>query len=260
MSNDSSKSAAAGEVNPYKQWPWGPQEAIIVSVVAYLAGQLLVGGVFGLALAAMGWSAGRINNAFNGIGAQFGLVLTAEGLSLLTLWWFIRYRKAHWRIVGFLRSPRWKDVGLAVLGFVIYFALLLTAAGLARAIFHINLDQKQELGFDHIVGSSEKIMAFVSLVLVPPFVEETIFRGFLFTGLRKKLPLLAAAILTSLLFAGPHLLESSSGPLWIAGIDTFVMSLVLCYLREKTGALWSGILIHMLKNGVAFLFLYVFVS
>jgi membrane protease YdiL (CAAX protease family) len=121
---------------------------------------------------------------------------------------------------------------------------------------HVDLDQKQELGFDHLKGNIEYVMAFVSLVIIPPFVEEAIFRGFLYTGLRKKLPFIYAALATSLLFAVPHLLESSSGPLWIAGIDTFLMSLVLCHLREKTGALWAGMLIHFLKNGIAFIALY----
>src|SRR2546427_533138 len=96
------------------------------------------------------------------------------------------------------------------------------AAALAGALFGVNLDQKQELGFDHVSGASQRLLAFVSLVLLPPIVEETIFRGFLFSGLRKKLRFAYATLVASLLFAAPHLLESTGGPLWIAGIDTFV--------------------------------------
>jgi membrane protease YdiL (CAAX protease family) len=129
----------------------------------------------------------------------------------------------------------------------------------AASRFHINLDQKQELGFDAVVGTIERLMAFVSLVVLPPIVEEVMFRGFLFAGLRKKLPFPAVALLVSLIFASLHLLEGSGGLLWVAGIDTFVLSLVLCYVREKTGNLWAGIAVHMLKNCVAFLYLYVFV-
>jgi membrane protease YdiL (CAAX protease family) len=94
--------------------------------------------------------------------------------------------------------------------------------------------------------------------VLPPIVEETVFRGFIFTGLRGKLKFVWAAVLTSLLFATAHLEFGSGKPLlWVAGLDTFTLSLALCYLREKTGSLWPGILLHALKNGVAFLSLFV---
>jgi membrane protease YdiL (CAAX protease family) len=264
MSKDSSSAEAAPAKKPaenrFKAWPWGPAAGIIVTALAFVLSQLVAGGVFLLVFAAMGWSFDRMDKWLSTVSGQFLAVLLSEGLVLLCLWLFLRSRKANWRLLGFLRSPVLRDVWKAVLGFVIYFTLLLVIGGLATSLLHINLDQKQELGFDKVVGSADKIIAFVSLVLLPPFVEETLFRGFLFTGLRKKLPFVGAAIFTSLLFAAPHLTESSSGPLWIAGIDTFLLSLVLCYLREKTGALWSSIAVHLLKNGVAFLYLYVFVG
>ena len=71
------------------------------------------------------------------------------------------------------------------------------------------------------------------------------------------MPKVWAIIITSLIFASPHLLESGSGGLlWIAGIDTFVLSLVLCWVREKTGRLYAGMGIHALKNTVAFISLF----
>jgi hypothetical protein len=92
---------------------------------------------------------------------------------------------------------------------------------------------------------------------LPPFAEEIMFRGFLFSGLKKKLPVIWAALFTSLLFAVPHLLESGSGGLlWIAGIDTFILSMVLCWLRQKTDRLYAGMGLHALKNFIAFATLY----
>jgi membrane protease YdiL (CAAX protease family) len=84
-------------------------------------------------------------------------------------------------------------------------------------------------------------------------------RGFLYSTLKKALPTAGAVILTSLLFAGAHLPEGgAAGPLYIAALDTFVLSLILIYLREKTGSLWASITLHACKNGVAFLALFVF--
>ena len=55
-----------------------------------------------------------------------------------------------------------------------------------------------------------------------------------------------------------HLPEGgAAGPLYIAAIDTFILSLFLIYLREKTGSLWSSMTLHATKNGVAFMVLYV---
>lgn len=82
-------------------------------------------------------------------------------------------------------------------------------------------------------------------------------RGFLYTTLKKALKPIWAVLLTSALFAAAHLSEGgSSGLLWIGALDTFVLSLVLIYLREKTGGLWASITLHAIKNGIAFVTLF----
>ena len=40
-------------------------------------------------------------------------------------------------------------------------------------------------------------------------------------------------------------------------MTVFAMSIVMCAVRELTGTIWGGILIHILKNGIAFYFLFV---
>jgi membrane protease YdiL (CAAX protease family) len=244
----------------YKHWLWGPFAGFFVTAFAFLVSQLLAGALFSLLFAALGWSTDHGNQWFDSVQGQFLAVLISEGLALLFLWLFLRHRRANWRLLGFARAPLLSDVTRAAIGFVIYFTLLMIIGGIVTHVFHLDENQKQELGFDNITGTAQKLLTFVSLVLLPPIVEETLFRGFLFTGLRKKLKLLPAILVTSLLFASPHIAESSSGPLWIAGVDTFLLSIVLCYLREKTGALWASMLVHMLKNGLAFAYLYIFAS
>jgi len=60
-------------------------------------------------------------------------------------------------------------------------------------------------------------------------------------------------MVTSLVFGLAHLEFGSGGPLvWAAAIDTFLLSIILVYLRERTGALYAGILLHMLNNFIAF--------
>jgi membrane protease YdiL (CAAX protease family) len=252
------KPFAAPKPGNYKHWPWGPFAGFFVTAFAFLVSQLLAGAFFSLLFAALGWSTDHGNHWFDSVQGQFLAVLLSEGLALSFLWLFLRHRKANWRLLGFTRSPLLSDVTRAAIGFVIYFTLLMIIGGIITHVFHLDQNQKQELGFDDVTGTAQKLLTFVSLVLLPPIVEETLFRGFLFTGLRKKLKLLPAILITSLLFASPHIAESSSGPLWIAGVDTFLLSIVLCVLREKTGNLWASMMVHMLKNGMAFAYLYIF--
>ena len=93
-------------------------------------------------------------------------------------------------------------------------------------------------------------MAFISLVVIAPIAEEIIFRGWLYGKLRARLSLIPAVLLTSILFGAVH-------GQWNVGVNVFVMSIVMCLQREITGTVYSGIILHMLKNGIAFYLLYI---
>jgi membrane protease YdiL (CAAX protease family) len=86
------------------------------------------------------------------------------------------------------------------------------------------------------------------IVIAAPISEEVCFRGFLFGGLRERMPMVAAALVSGLIFGALHAITGISAvpPLIFFG---FVLSL----LYEKTGSIVPGILLHMLNNGVALL-------
>ena len=160
--------------------------------------------------------------------------------------------------LGLSGMPTWTDIGLAPVGFIV---ATLLAAGLV-AIFNIfpwfDAEQAQEVGFSIYVTGFDRIIAFVILVLVAPIAEELIFRGWLYGKLRPMLSermsnaasIAISIFLVSLLFGIIHLQ-------WNVGVNVFAMSVVLCGLREATGTIYAGILMHMVKNGVAFYLLYV---
>jgi membrane protease YdiL (CAAX protease family) len=64
------------------------------------------------------------------------------------------------------------------------------------------------------------------------------------------MPVWVAIVITSALFGFIH-------GQWNVGIDVFALSVVLCSLREITGSIWAGILLHMLKNSVAFFIIFI---
>ena len=248
------------EHSDYKNLTWGPLTAVLGTVVIFFGGQIIAGIVLYLILLAYGWDTDRITAWFGGGGsAQFALSISISLVTLGLLYFFLKRRKAKLADIGLVR-PRLKDAGYALAGLGVYITFyIFIVSVLARLFTSLNLEQQQELGFDKASTGSALVMVFIALVVLPPLVEEIISRGFLFSGLRRGFKFLPAALITSLIFGIAHLPGGEGGStIWIAFIDTFVLSMVLVYLRERTGSLWPSIGLHGLKNLVAFLVLFVF--
>lgn len=257
MSGASSDSAAAARP---KKVPWKPWVGVLFVIIVYYASQLLSGILLSVYPGIRHWSQAQALDWINhSVGAQFVFILLAEALSIGALYYFLKRYKVGFADIG-LKRPRPKDPLYGLLAAPVYFFLyILTVTVVGVFVPGLDINQQQEIGFDNVQGIFALTLTFISLVILPPLVEEIMVRGFLYSTLKKALPIIGAAILTSLVFAAAHLPEGgAAGPLYIAAIDTFVLSLVLIYLREKTGNLWASITLHALKNGVAFLALFVF--
>lgn len=160
--------------------------------------------------------------------------------------------------LGLSGLPTWTDIGLAPVGFVVYLGLGMAITALFELFPWFNTSEAQELGFSPYLVGGDRIIAFITLVVIAPIMEEIIFRGWLYRKLRVKTSskvnntasIAVSAFLVSLLFGLIH-------GQWNVGVNVFAMSLVLCGLREVTGTIYSGILLHMIKNGLAFYLLYV---
>ncbi len=166
--------------------------------------------------------------------------------------YLVKKRKTGLATLGLDRLPTWIDIGLAPAGFIVY--SLATTAVLAAAIAWIPgfpVDQVQDIGFKALGSRSDNILAFATLVVLAPLAEETLFRGYLYGKLKGNVPAVWAAIATSLLFALAHFQ-------WNVGLDVFVLSLVLCGLRSLTGSIWAGVLVHMIKNSIAYYILFIY--
>jgi membrane protease YdiL (CAAX protease family) len=72
----------------------------------------------------------------------------------------------------------------------------------------------------------------------------------LYGKLKNRVPAVVAAIVTSLLFGLAHFQ-------WNVAIDVFILSLILCALRSLTGSIWAGVLVHVIKNSLAYYLLFV---
>lgn len=240
---------------------WGPVVGVVYSLgVAFIGGSIFSALLVSFLLSAFGISKYSIDSwSSSAVGALLYSVATAV-IAIGIIAFYIAKSKGNWRSIGVI-PPRWKHVGLAVIAVMIYLMLYVVIITVVKMLVPaINLDQQQDLGVTAPQNLTEILLVFVTLVVLPPIVEETIFRGFMYSGLRSKLPFITSALITSVLFALGHLQFGSGAPLlWVAAIDTFVLSMVMCYVRERTGSIIPTIIMHALKNLIAFSFLYVFV-
>jgi len=153
--------------------------------------------------------------------------------------------------IGYSRFPSWTDILITPAGLIIYLIFSSLLMLLATHMFTwIDTNQVQNTGFNNLNQNYQYILAFVTLVIIAPVAEETLFRGYLYGKLKKYMPFWVAIVVTSVLFGAIH-------GQWDLAIDTFALSIVLCFLRESTGSIWASILLHMTKNGIAFYFLFI---
>jgi len=178
------------------------------------------------------------------------VVYTLTLLVAIGLPWLVRRRPTSLKDIGLTRLPGWMDIALSPAGLILYlFISAVLIAVFSTLLPSFDMSQAQEIGFQNLSEQSEYLLAFVTLIIIAPIAEEVLFRGYLFGKLKRHVPLWVAMIATSILFGAAH-------GQWNVAVDTFALSIIMCGLREVTGSIWAGILLHMMKNSIAFYFLF----
>lgn len=160
--------------------------------------------------------------------------------------------------LGLRGEPTWMDIGLSPIAYIVS---TLFAAGMVALFSNFswfNAGEAQSTGFGLYMSAPERLVAFITLVVIAPVAEEIIFRGWLYDKIRTRLGgkmpewagVLVSTLVVSVMFGVVHLQ-------WNVGVNVFALSVVLCLLREVTGTIYAGIFTHMIKNAVAFYLLYI---
>lgn len=183
--------------------------------------------------------------------ATAGLVYVLSAVIVVGLPQMIHRLRTNRAELGLTRLPSWQDIALAPAAFVVYMIATTIVTGIvSQVIPGFDVNEAQDVGFTDLTLQYEYVLAFLTLVVLAPVAEELLFRGYLYGKLRRWISIWAAAIITSIVFGVVH-------GQWNVGLDVFVLSLVMCGLREMTGSIWAGILLHMTKNGLAFYLLFI---
>ena len=144
-----------------------------------------------------------------------------------------------------LRRPGvgWGAAAVMVLGLIIAFLLL-------NAVWSLLVNPGKEKLLEQLGTEESTLLLVLSAGLtcvVAPMCEEFLFRGYIFTALRRW-GLLPAAILDGLIFGGVH---ASSAP----ALDLLPLAALgfgLCLLYRYSGSVYPGMGAHSLNNCLAF--------
>jgi membrane protease YdiL (CAAX protease family) len=201
---------------------------------------------FGLCLANL------LKGDFARMGAT-GIVI--EGGALGWIWFFLSEARVTWKEAFGLDTPRraramaW-GAAVTILFLPVAWGMQWSLACLIELATHHEAEKQELVKVLQTSGFhwGEQVFVGVLAVLLAPVAEEMLFRGILYPTIKQSGFPRAAWWVTSLLFAGAHFNLLTFLPL------TF-FSMLLIYLYEKTGSLWTSMTAHSVFNLTNFAFL-----
>ena len=168
---------------------------------------------------------------------------------IVTAFVITRIRPISW--LG-LRWRKWPWVFLIAPGTVVSMWILF--AGLQLSGF---MDWVKSMGIDSVQDTVKLLqddstdpltlglMAFAA-VIVAPFCEEIVFRGYLYPAAKRFTGPWVACFFSAIIFASAH---GNAGAL----LPLFIFGCVLVFLYEKTGSIWAPMAVHLCFNGATVL-------
>lgn len=164
------------------------------------------------------------------------------GLFVMTALYFSRVVS----LVGFLKGFGLNFGPSLYIWFALVVTLLLRAtshflitSGLSRGVTNTSVR-----GFIH--GTGVERYLFLAPLLMAPFCEEIFMRGFLYRAFRGSYSIVASTALivaiTGLLHVDQFLRS------WVAVMSLSLITILQCFLRERTGNLWDCVVCHLVFN------------
>lgn len=137
-------------------------------------------------------------------------------------------------------------------GFIAFYGLNELTYRLTRLVVgnHTNLN---DMTISAQIDAAPRTTLLI-VVILAPFVEEVLFRGLVFGGLRSKSRLAAYALscaLFALLHVWQYALVSQDITYLVLMIQYLVPGLVLAWVYDRTGTLWTSIGLHAAANALS---------
>lgn len=140
-----------------------------------------------------------------------------------------------YEILGFKRIKP-----ITVLAMVGYTICIMPVSTLVNSISMLWVDNIMVESSDMILSATFPV-AFVTMCIIGPFIEEFVFRGVIFNGYRQDGLKIGAVIISALLFGMMHL-NFNQAPY------AFVIGIAFSFIVVATGSIWSSFICHFLFN------------
>ncbi len=225
--------------------PWGIRDVIFAIILAAV-------GIVVLNLVALGISL-ALHISLKDNQDLVLLFVVVQDLVVVTaafLFSIVRYR-VGWDRLGLRAYAVPVGCTLAVV-FLIGSYVVRIAYGLILKLFGYSAQPQQVLSYLDLRGAGF-ILSFIAAAIVAPIAEEIFFRGFMYGGLRRRIGVIGAMVVSTLFFTALHLSIDLFVPIFVLGIS-------LAWLYEATGSLYPGILLHATNNALSLILLLVLQS
>jgi membrane protease YdiL (CAAX protease family) len=222
------------------RWDWSDLAAFIPATAAavLLTGSLLVG-VTQAVDGALQSTARTAVESFAGQAASYSAAGAALAV-LLLLRRGLRLRDLGWRVprsLGPLGWLPWLAIGVA--GAVLALFVAEWLGSFATQILPNSPNTQCTAVRDEYGGYVA--VAIPLVCMIAPLAEETIFRGFIYGWLRRRVPVLPAVLVSAAVFSAAHLVLVLALPLFGVGV-------ILALLYEYSDSLLPGAIVHGLFN------------
>jgi membrane protease YdiL (CAAX protease family) len=231
--------------------PWGWLEVALFAILGIIAGVVVTWGMAQAAVRFFGVNpkdlfGTTMSTAKSVVVLISQAVLDVGAILYLYVMLLTRTRQPFWPTIG------WREMRPGA-GKIRDSAVQFLAAGavLAVAVSFIGsfLNPKETLPIEELLKARVSMLLFGVLgVLVAPLVEETIFRGFLYPVIARRLGITAGIAITGTLFGLMHAAQLWGG--WGQIALLILVGVVLTWARARTGTVAASYLMHLGYNGL----------
>jgi hypothetical protein len=231
--------------------PWGWREVALLVILGVIAAVVVTRGTATVAVRFFGVNSNAIFGDTMSTAKSVVVLLSQailDGLAILYL---------YLMVVARTDAPFWPSIGWRELrpglGTMWHMAVQFLAGGAALALVVSFaggfLNSKETLPIEELLKARVSILLFGVLgVLVAPLVEETIFRGFLYPVIARRLGVAAGIAVTGTLFGLMHAAQLWGG--WGQIALLILVGVVLTWVRARTGTVAASYFVHLGYNGL----------
>ncbi len=182
----------------------------------------------------------------------FAIATGIYGLVVLAIYLFaVRRTGSSWTQIGVRKFDWWWMPLVPILTFAQFLGMFVINTQLILRITGKPFENPQ---IENITGGVrltpiDLILLLVLVAVIAPIAEELLFRGMLYPVLRRSWGITIAVILNALLFGLAHVVL-----ILMPGL--FFVGLILAWVRERSGSVIPGMLIHALQNSIIIIGIY----